>query len=263
MPGPLAGLTIVDLTEYITGPYATKLLADFGADVIKVERPAGDPARKLGPFPDGTPDPEKSGTFFYFNTNKRSIVLDLETEADRETLWGLIDQADAVVESHRPGWLASLGFSWEAIHARRPHVPLISITNFGQESPYRDYIGTELTLFALAGEMYTMGIQEREPVTMYGTASLVESGSAAAAAIMAAILSGQQQGLGEWVDFSIADSHFLGADRNLRDQFAGHPHYERTAEFCALYDNPAFYHTAGKAFEVDRRIKKLISATGQ
>lgn len=213
MPGPLAGLTIVDLTEYVTGPYATKLLADFGADVIKIERPGGDPARKLGPFPAGTPGPEKSGTFFYFNTNKRSIVLDLETEADRATLWKLIDQADAVVESHRPGWLAGLGFSWEAIHARRPHVPLISITNFGQESPYRDYVGTELTLFALAGEMYTMGIQEREPVTMYGTASLVESGSAAAAALMAAILSGQQQGVGQWVDFSIADSHFLGADR--------------------------------------------------
>ncbi len=225
MPGPLAGLTIVDLTEYITGPYATKLLADFGAEVIKIERPGGDPARKLGPFPDNVPNPEKSGTFFYFNTNKRSIELDLETEAGRDLLWKLIDQADAVVESHAPGWLASLGFSWDAIHARRPHVPLISITNFGQESPYRDYAGTELTLFALAGEMYTMGVQEREPVTMYGTASLVESGSAAAAAIMAAILSGQRQGVGQWVDFSIADSHFLGADRRhvgtIAFQFSG------------------------------------------
>ncbi|HNM79232.1 MAG TPA: CoA transferase, partial [Tepidiformaceae bacterium] len=213
MPGPLAGLTILDLTEYITGPYATKLLADFGAEVIKVERPGGDPARRLGPFPEGEPHPEKSGTFFFFNTNKRSIILDLHTEADRETLWKLIDQADAVVDSHRPGWLASLGFSWDAIHARRPHLPLISITNFGQESPYRDYLGTELTLFAHAGEMYTMGVMEREPVTMYGTASLVESGSAAAVAIMAAMRAGQQQGIGQWVDFSIADSHFLGADR--------------------------------------------------
>ncbi|MCC6959073.1 MAG: CoA transferase [Dehalococcoidia bacterium] len=213
MPGPLAGLTILDLTEYITGPYATKLLADFGAEVIKVERPGGDPARRLGPFPEGEPHPEKSGTFFFFNTNKRSIVLDLHTEADRDTLWKLIDQADAVVDSHRPGWLASLGFSWQAIHARRPHVPLISITNFGQESPYRDYLGTELTLFAHAGEMYSMGVLEREPVTMYGTASLVESGSAAAVAIMAAMRAGQDQGIGQWVDFSIADSHFLGADR--------------------------------------------------
>ena len=77
MPGPLAGLTVVDLSEYICGPYATKLLADFGADVIKVERPGGDPGRKLAPFPGGVSHPEKSGTFFYFNTNKRSIELDL------------------------------------------------------------------------------------------------------------------------------------------------------------------------------------------
>ncbi|MEO8540670.1 MAG: CoA transferase, partial [bacterium] len=81
MPGPLAGLTIVDLTEYIAGPYATKLLADFGADVIKIEPPGGDSARRVGPFPDGESHPEKSGTFFFFNTNKRSIVLDLEQAA--------------------------------------------------------------------------------------------------------------------------------------------------------------------------------------
>ncbi len=213
MPGPLEGLTVLDLTEYITGPYATKLLADFGADVIKVERPGGDPARKLGPFPGGVSHPEKSGTFFYFNTNKRSIELDLKTAAGRETFLSLVDRADAVVESFRPGVLDALGVGWDVIHARRPDLPLISITNFGQESPYRDYSGSELTLFALAGEMYTMGVIEREPVTMYGTASLVESGSAASAAIMAAILASQQQGIGQRVDFSIADSHFLGADR--------------------------------------------------
>ena len=213
MPGPLDGLTILDLSEYVCGPYATKLLADFGADVIKVERPGGDPARKLGPFPKDVPHPEKSGTFFYFNTNKRSIELDLQSAAGRETFLALVDRADAVVESFRPGVLDALGISWDAIHARRPDLPLISITNFGQESPYRDYKGTELTLYALAGEMYTMGVAEREPVTMYGTASLVESGAAAATATFAAILASKEQGIGQHVDYSIADSHFLGADR--------------------------------------------------
>jgi len=213
VPGPLAGLTILDLSEYICGPYATKLLADFGADVIKVERPGGDPARRLGPFPGGLADPEKSGTFFYFNTNKRSIVLDLKDEADRETFLQLADRADAVVESFRPGVLDRLGIGWDVLHARRPDLPLIQISNFGQESPYRDYRGTELTLFAHAGEMYTMGVLEREPVTMYGTASLVESGSAAATATFAAILASKRQGVGQRVDYSIADSHFLGADR--------------------------------------------------
>jgi len=213
MPGPLDGLMIVDLTEYVCGPYATKLLADFGADVIKVERPGGDPARKLGPFPGDVPHPEKSGTFFYFNTNKRSIELDLRSEAGRATFLDLVDRADAVVESFRPGVLSALGVGWEVIHERRPDLPLISITNFGQDGPYRDYAGSELTLYALAGEMYTMGIAEREPVTMFGTASLVESGAAAAPAILAAIMAGKEQGIGQRVDFSIADSHFLGADR--------------------------------------------------
>ncbi len=225
MPGPLAGLTILDLTQHICGPYATKLLADFGANVIKVERPGGDVARRLGPFQGDTEHPEKSGTFFFFNTNKRSIELDLTTDDGRATLWQLVDRADAVVESYRPGVLGWLGFSWDAIHKRRPDIPLVSISNFGQDSPYRDYLGSELTLYALAGEMYTMGIAEREPVTMYGAASLVESGAAAAAATFAAIFASKRDGVGQHVDFSIADSHFLGADRRhvgtIAFQFSG------------------------------------------
>jgi crotonobetainyl-CoA:carnitine CoA-transferase CaiB-like acyl-CoA transferase len=213
VPGPLAGLTIVDLTQHICGPYATKLLADFGADVIKVERPGGDPARQLGPFQGDQPHVETSGTFFYFNTNKRSIELDLKTGSGRDTLFSLIDRADAVVESYKPGVLDRLGFGWDLLHARRPELPLISISNFGQQSPYRDYLGSELTLYALGGELYTMGIAEREPVTMYGAAALVESGAAAATATFAAILASQQQGIGQHVDYSIVDSHFLGADR--------------------------------------------------
>ena len=87
MTGPLNDVTVLDLSQHIVGPYATKLFADMGADVIKVERPGGDPARKLGPFKDGDPSPEKSGTFFYFNTNKRSVVLNLQSEAGREARW--------------------------------------------------------------------------------------------------------------------------------------------------------------------------------
>ena len=213
MAGPLADLRILDLTEYIAGPYATKLLADFGADVIKVESPAGDISRTLGPFPGDTPHPEKSGTFFFFNTNKRSVVLDLEKAAGRLEFLRLLASVDAVVESFQPGTMDRLGIGWETIHALRPDLPLISITNFGQTGPYRDYKGTELTLYAYAGELYSMGIRERAPVTMYGTASLVESGSAAALAILAAIRVSHDQGIGQHVDFAISDSHFGGADR--------------------------------------------------
>jgi len=213
MPGPLDDVTILDLTHYIAGPYATKLLADYGADVIKIERPGGDPARRLGPFAGNEQHPEKSGTFFYFNTNKRSLVLDLKQARAREVFSQLLDRADVVVESFRPGALDALGIGWEFIHARRPPVPLVSISNFGQTGPYRDYRGSELVLYGFAGEMYTMGVGDREPVKMYGTAALVESGAAAATAIFAAFLVAREQGVGQHVDFSIADSHFGGNDR--------------------------------------------------
>ena len=213
MGGPLDDLAVLDLTHYITGPYATKLLADYGADVIKVERPGGDPARRLGPFKGEEAHPEKSGTFFYLNTNKRSIVLNLRQEHARDVFGQLLQRADVVVESFRPGVLDALGIGWEFIHVRRPQVPLVSISNFGQTGPYRDYKGSELVLYGFAGEMYTMGVAEREPVKMYGTAALVEAGAAAVTAIMAACMVGREQGIGQHVDFSITDSHFCGADR--------------------------------------------------
>jgi crotonobetainyl-CoA:carnitine CoA-transferase CaiB-like acyl-CoA transferase len=138
MTGPLTDVTILDLTQHIVGPYGTKLFADFGADVIKVEKPGGDPARQLGPFKDQQPSLDASGTFFYFNTNKRSVVLDLHTDNGRDAFWRLADGADVIVESFRPGVLDSLGIGWEKIHARRPELPLVSVSNFGHNSPYRD-----------------------------------------------------------------------------------------------------------------------------
>ncbi|MBT6893358.1 MAG: CoA transferase, partial [Gammaproteobacteria bacterium] len=103
MTGPLQDIRVLDLTEEIVGPYATKLLADYGADVVKVEKPEGDSARQLGPFKDGDRHPEKSGTFFYFNTNKRSVVLDLTASAGLNSFWDLVDWADIIVEGFQPG----------------------------------------------------------------------------------------------------------------------------------------------------------------
>ena len=127
--------------------------------------------------------------------------------------WRLLENADLVVESFRPGVADGLGVGWEAISARREDVPLVSISNFGQESPYRDYKGSDLVLYAFAGEMFSTGLLEREPVKMYGTAALVQSGSAAATAMMGALMAGRYQGVGQHVDFSIADSHLVGVDR--------------------------------------------------
>jgi crotonobetainyl-CoA:carnitine CoA-transferase CaiB-like acyl-CoA transferase len=213
MSGPLEDVTVLDLTQHIVGPYATKQFADFGARVIKVESPTGDPARRLGPFKGGDRSPEKSGTFFYLNTNKRSAVLNLQSAAGREAFWRLAERADLIVESFRPGVMDALGVGWDAIHSRRGDLPLVSVSNFGQTSPYRDYKGSELVLYGFGGEMYSTGRLQREPVKMYGTAALVQSGAALATALMAALFAGRYQAVGQHVDFSIADSRLLGADR--------------------------------------------------
>ena len=223
--GPLAGVTVLDLTHYIAGPYATKLLADAGADVIKIEHPRGDPSRRLGPFKDDRPNPEASGTFYYFNTSKRSLVLDLANAAAAEIVGRLLDRADLVVESLRPGRLDDLGLGWEFVHQRRADISLVSVTNFGLTGPYRDYLASELVLFGFGGEMYSMGSAEREPVRMFGTAALVESGSAAAVAAMGALMSGAIHGVGQHVDVSLADCQVGGVDRRhawiMSHEYAG------------------------------------------
>ena len=172
-PGPLDGVTVLDLTEHIAGPYCTKLFADFGADVIKVEPPGGDPSRSVGPWYQGVPGVERSGTFFYFNTNKRSLVLDLEHDGAGAVIERLIQRADLVIESQPVGRLDSLGLGWERIASLRDDLPLVSISPFGLDSPYREYQISDLVLYGFAGEMYSIGVQDREPVKMFGTASLV------------------------------------------------------------------------------------------
>ena len=114
---------------------------------------------------------------------------------------------------------------WEFIHARKPSLPLLSISNFGRSGPYRDYKGSDLVLYAYAGEMHSMGVLEREPVKLYGTAALVQTGAAATTAILGALFVGHDAGIGQHVDFAIADSHFGGVDRRhasvIAHEFAG------------------------------------------
>ena len=213
MSGPLDGVRVLDLGQGVAGCYATKLFADFGAEVVKVEPPTGDPLRAQGPFKDDVAGPDRSGTFFWFNTNKRGVVIDLTAAGAGAVFDRLAEWCDVVVETGRPGELEALGLGWERIHALKPSVSLVSITPFGQESPYRDYQVSDLVLYGFAGEMYTIGTQDRAPVKMYGTASLVESGAAAATAVLAAVTVSELQGIGQQVDFAMADAHFNGVDR--------------------------------------------------
>ena len=221
----LDDITVLDLTHHIAGPYATKLFADFGANVIKIEKPGGDITRALGPFKGGVPHPEKSGLFFYINSNKRSVVLDLKTSAGREALAALAGHADLVIESFAPGVIDRLGIGYDFFHAINPELPLISVSNFGQSGPYRDYQATELVMYGFMGEMYSMGLNEREPVKMAGTAAMFESGASIAVAMMGALFSSKRHGVGQHVDISIAETQAGGVDRRhattIAYQFSG------------------------------------------
>lgn len=222
----LDNVVVLDFTRHIVGPYTTRLLADFGADVIKIERPGvGDSARQLGPFKGDEAHPEKSGLFFALNTNKRSAAIDLRTAAGRRAIEALARRADLVVESFAPGTMERFGLGWEFFRQLKPGLPMLSISNFGQTGPYRDYRATDLVIYGFAGEMYSMGETDREPVKMAGTAALFESGSAAAVAAMGALWAAKRHGIGQHVDVSIAETHFGGVDRRhataIAYQFSG------------------------------------------
>jgi len=130
---PLSGIRVVDLTRVLSGPFCTALLADLGADVIKVEAPDGDSVRRQGAVRDGL-----SWYFANFNRNKRSIVLDLKSESGRDVLTRLIARADVLVENFRPGVLARMGFDAARLKALRPRLVVCSINGFGSDGPYRD-----------------------------------------------------------------------------------------------------------------------------
>ena len=119
----LLDLKVIDLTQHIAGPYCTKLLADYGADVIKVERPdGGDPARRMGPFPKHKPHPEKSGIFLYLNTNKRGVTLDLKSNGGRATFLDMVRGADVLVENYSPKVMPSLGLDYQALAKVNPNL---------------------------------------------------------------------------------------------------------------------------------------------
>ena len=177
----LSGMKVLDLSNYITGPVCTKRLADYGADVIKIEHPTtGDGARKVGPFFHDEPHLEKSGLFLYLNTNKRGITLDIETQQGKALFRELVEQADVVVENSTPGTMDDLGLSYEDLIKVNPRLVMTSITPFGQVGPYRKYEITELMAFGMGGPMYHRGARDREPLKYGATPSLYHAGAVAA-----------------------------------------------------------------------------------
>jgi len=154
---------VLDLSDD-KGFLCGKALGDLGAEVIKIEKPGGDPARKVGPFYHDIPDPEKSLYWFAFNANKKSITLDLETADGRELFKRLVKTADVVVESFAPGHMDELGLGYSVLSEINPEIIMTSITGFGQEGPYRNYNDRDIAVWALSGYMYITGEPDRPPL---------------------------------------------------------------------------------------------------
>ena len=212
--GALAGIAVLDLTQGVAGPYCTKLFSDYGAEVLKVERPgSGDPTRRTGPFPNDDPHPERSGLFLDLNTGKQSLTLNLKTATGQRILRRLAGEADLVVESYRPGTLARLGLDSAALDEANPAATLVSISNFGQSGPYRDLEADDMLAYAMSGGQAVTGVPDREPNKLGLYAPLFYAGATATTIAFGAFMAARRSGIGERVDLSIQDVLATSMDR--------------------------------------------------
>ncbi len=213
----LTGIRVLDLTHLIAGPHCTKLLADFGADVIKIERPArGDPARHMGPFFHDVPHSEASALFLHLNTNKRSLTLDLKSTEGRQIALELAARSDVLVESFRPGTMERFGLGAEELRARNPKLVVTSISNFGQSGPYRDMAASEITLSAMGGPMNITGHRDHFPLKLGGNVVQYHAGANAAFATLAAIHAVEGgRPFGDHIDVSIYETQAGFRDRRV------------------------------------------------
>ena len=204
----LQGIKVVELGDYISAPLCARLLADLGAEVIKVEPPGrGDTARRNGPFPNDRPDSEASGLFLFLNTGKSGITLDIDSSTGREMLFRLLDGADVLVENMPPAHMEKLKLDYPSIKERFPRLVATSITPFGQMGPYRRYTACDLNVQAAAGISIGVGMPEREPLAIPLSQADFMSGLAGAAASLIALLARDSTGKGQLVD--VAGSQVL------------------------------------------------------
>ena len=204
--GLLEGVRVLDLGSHVSGPFCARLLADYGADVIKVEPPAiGDPERRLGPFAGDYPHPEKSIPFLYVNSQKRGITLDISCRSGRDILALLLQRSDVLVENFPPAQAESLGLDYPSLSQVNPSLVVTSITPFGRSGPYRDFAATDIVACAMSGLMYHSGDSDREPLRNALDQSLYVAGANAAVAILVALFQRLTTGRGQQVEVSMVE----------------------------------------------------------
>jgi len=200
--GPLAQLTVVDLSRVLAGPYATMVLADLGARVIKVEQPGkGDDSRHIGPF-------NASGQSAYFasiNRGKQSIALDLKADADRAVFEALLAEADVLVENYRPGVMAKLGYGWEVLHARFPKLIYAAASGFGQTGPDSGKAAYDMVVQAMGGIMSITGWPGGPPTRVGTSVGDITAGLFTVIGILTALQTRARTGEGQFVDVAMLD----------------------------------------------------------
>lgn len=209
-------LDLTDAKGFICG----RALSDFGAEVIKIEKPGGDPARRLGPFYHDIPDPEKNLYWFAFNANKKGITLEIETDEGKELFKKLVKTADVVIESFAPGYLDGLGLGYAALSGINPGIVLTSISGFGQEGPYRDFKDPDIVVRALGGLVYTCGYEDRPPLNPTYQHTHLLGAMNGAAGTMIALCHRALTGKGQHVDAITQQACVITASAEIEGPYA-------------------------------------------
>ena len=217
----LGGRRVLELADE-RGVYCGKLLADMGADVIKIEKPGGDATRNIPPFWEDRPHPDRSLFFLYTNTSKRGVTLDITRVEGKGLFRRLAETADMVLETFPPGFLEDLGLGYRDLRELNSRLVLTSITDFGQTGPYRSFNSSEIVAAALGGSMYVTGEGEDPPVKLAGSQAHMMASTYAAVSSMIALYSSSISGKGQHVDISVEEatvsvSHICGVGKWLDD----------------------------------------------
>lgn len=235
----LSGIKVLDLADE-KASFCSKLLADMGAYVIKVEPPGGDSSRDIGPFFNDTPHPEKSLFFWYHNTNKRGITLNLEHKAGRDIFCKLLKNADIIVESFPPGYLRDLELEFESLCTINPRVILVSVTGYGQDGPRSNLTSCDLIASAMGGQMYVTGDPSTPPLKPFGEQSSYTASLYAVIGILLALRKRKRTGKGEHVDISLQEAVTSTLEHVMVRYFHDHMIPQRTGglywnhEFCIV-----------------------------
>jgi crotonobetainyl-CoA:carnitine CoA-transferase CaiB-like acyl-CoA transferase len=224
-----------------------RALSDWGAEVIKIEPPGGDPSRFRGLFPDDIPDPEKNLTWLAFNANKKSVALDITTPEGKELFLKLVKTTDAVLESYPPGYLDKLGLGYKDLSAVNPGIVLTSITGFGQEGPYKDYKDPDIVVRALGGMVYTVGYDDRPPLTTSYIHTHSLGAMNGAAGTMIALAQRAHTGRGQHVDAITQQALDIVCSAEIEGPYAFFgeipTRHGRARASVTLKDGSIFYNT--------------------